>query len=294
MLIALVRRLRRGVGLVFALLIASAADVAAQTEPADCHRIVSAVETAPEVTGAQLGALSACKASAPAALSREWMRTHSRTSEAREALVHASRQIRDRRVQEAVERTAMLSDRETDDRVAALRVLISYYDPSSVPSHAYLTGGQVGDPIPLTTHLSGGTGREPLADGFRQSFLELLASLASSDGDATVRGAALRLRQSLVWRDPESTPLPANAVTLEAACGSRVNLLSHADVGLPVRVKVLGSGFDHIKYTGPSSGRGPSRQPLGLPAGVVVAYIGTREVARLERRDTPCPPGLTK
>jgi hypothetical protein len=180
-------------------------------------------------------------------------------------------------------------------RLAALEVLAAYYSPELAASSEYLTSARVGDPIPGSVHhaLSSGAA-ETLPDQRRREIATLLALLVQSDPDPVVRGAALRLRQGLAYRDPKNIPVQADVVSLAAGCGPRVTLQSRADISLPLRVRVLGTSYDQTFWLKGLVNGQPSKIPLALPRGTVVAGVGDQELTRLSKRDAPCPPGLTK
>lgn len=179
------------------------------------------------------------------------------------------------------------------DRLAALQVLMRYYNPRYAPSIDALrtapewssVAWRVDGPRPID-------GTSPLADSTRPQIAGTLARLAASESDSTVRNAALVLRKTLAYDDPANTPLAPGAIALIAGCGNRVTLRSTADVGVRVVLRVLGTTFERTHGIRAGSQAKPAVILLGLPSGTVVASYGGREVARLEERNAPCPPWL--
>jgi hypothetical protein len=120
----------------------------------------------------------------------------------------------------------------------------------------------------------------------------LVAQLATGHPDATVRVSALAVRQQLALLEPGLTPLAPDAVQLVAKCGRQTELVSTADISLPVRLTVLGTTYDQLVGIGAAMNGTAARALLLVPHGVVVAKLGDREVARLTNRKVPCPPGV--
>jgi hypothetical protein len=264
-----------------------------QAEPADCEARGREVLQG-RFAEADVQFLSRCPSSGPVALARVWSRPLDRSSELMTAIVEASIKLRDARLYRSLLAVGGQSRRSSTDRLAALQVLTAYYDPSFFPTAAYLTSAAEGDPIPVRLHRAGRPGAEPLPDSRSAEFLHMLARLSAADSDPLVRAAARRLRAALAATDPENTPIPGGAVTLTAGCGTRVTLGSTADIGLPIRVQVLESTFDHTYSLRGATRESPVKVLLSLPPGTVVASYGGREVARLVRREAPCPPGVLK
>ncbi len=157
-------RRRRSLAVLVALLCAAAAprSALAQGEPSSCP------EDAATVSDVSSGAtvpftLTLCPSSGPAALAQLWPAQRSRSRSQRDALVETSGSLRDDRLFRAVSGIAIGSRYPTADRIAALRVLIRYYDPTFAPTDADLLsstrqstfrqrngGGYSPSPIPPT------------------------------------------------------------------------------------------------------------------------------------------------
>jgi hypothetical protein len=280
-----------GVVLAGALVTSSARALAAQSDGPDCRAAAERVRRLP-LRPDNLDDVRMCAESGPAALTVVWANRLPQDDDLRAALVEASGRLRDGRLYAAVVRAAG-PGRPTNDRLAALRVLTRYYDARLVPTAEFLTGSQVGDPISRAAHAVGLSGSEPLPGGMRFQFGQLLARLAQGDADPAVRAAALRLRQGIAFSDPENTPVAPGTVKLFAGCGPRVTVRSTSDIGLSLRVRVLGTEFDRtLALRAPENGR-PVEYRLGLPKGAVTLSHGSREVDRLTQRNIPCPPELT-
>jgi hypothetical protein len=262
--------------------VVAASPVAAQADAPECGPAAANVrrgDRAPD----DLVELRACPAAGPDAFAAFWSAGTPNDSPGLEFLVGETVRARDARPYAAVMAAATTRGRPQLQRLAALRVLTGYYQPGLNPTFEYLTStnGYVGLSIPFTPHAYGVAGRSPLPTSVRREVPELFARLAASDADPVIRGAALRLRQGIAFRDPGNTPVGPGAVTLVAGCGPRVTLRSTADVILKLDVRVLGTDFARGFALSAAEGGRPSEMLLALPAGVVTASLGGREVARL-------------
>lgn len=237
--------------------------------------------------------LSPCVVSGGPALVTLWSRHSALSAEQRSALRYSSIKLRDGRLYNAVRSVAGDPSRPTADRLTALQILASYFQPDLVPSVKDLLDptdrGSAG--LPTSIHVTSRDGSTPLPPGRMSEIPAQLARLAWGDPDSNIRAAALKLRQYFAYGHPDVTPLKVGAITLTARCGRSVILASKADVGLPV---VLHSGSSQPRtfaLKGASLGGQPSEMLLAVPRGPVVATVGGHEVARLTDRNAPCKPG---
>ena len=259
-----------------------------QIDPSDCPHTTAAL--APGNRDAVWN-LTRCPESGPRTLAATWTRPGMAGSDAGPTLVEVSGLLRDARVFRAVRSVATSADRPVADRLAALQVLVRHFNPNYARSSEFLLSAAPGSPIP--TQLDGPSavdGAAPLPADARSQVGRVLAALAISDPDATVRGAARRLRQSLMYLDPAHTPLAAGTVALVAECSARVTLRSTADIDAEVQLRVVGSQFSKTYGVRAGTAAQPSNLLLSLPKGVVVASYGGNEIARLTKRDAPCLP----
>ena len=264
----------------------------AQAEHASCHARATELRNHPGSVSAIWDA-ARCSASGPGALAEVWKRNGVGSSEARNVLVDATSSLRDTRLFDVIVAVATDGSRHSMDRLAALQVLMRYYGPSYAPSIDNLrtapewssVARRVDGPLPID-------GTSPLGESARPRIASTLARLAASESDTTVRKAALVLRQTLAFDDPENTPLVPGAIALVTGCGNRVTLRSTADVAVEVVLRVLGTTFEKTYGIRAGTQTKPTNRLLGLPSGTVVASYGGREVARLDERNAPCPPGV--
>ncbi|HKP16750.1 MAG TPA: hypothetical protein VJT85_11805 [Gemmatimonadaceae bacterium] len=178
-----------------------------------------------------------------------------------------------------------------EDRLAALSVLLRYFDGTYAPAEAWLPAdtmasvlAQVADSPPQRD------GARPLPDDVRARIAKELARITSSDADTIFPRVVRRLRQVLAYADPATTPVTAGTVTLTAGCRGKVTARSTADIALPIEVGVLGTTFVYRGGIARGTAKRPAEIPFSFPPGVVVATLGGREIARLTERDAPCPP----
>jgi hypothetical protein len=263
----------------------------AQAEPAECARVRAELRARPNSPDAIWLPVS-CPSTGPAALAELWTTRGAGDGNARMNLVEATASLRDPRLFDVIARIAAAADRPRPDRLAALLVLMRYYDPRYGPGMEDLAGSIYGASVPMNIHSPAPvTGPSPATVALRRQIGALFARLAASDDDAAVRTGAGRLRQVLARRDPANTILPDGAITLVAGCGTRVTFSSTADVEIDVQLRVLDTPFQKMYGISAGSVERPRSHLLSLPAGTVVASYGGREVARLTERKTPCPPG---
>jgi hypothetical protein len=274
-----------------ALMLATGAQTAAaQREPADCaERSARVMRASPDRNRAEL--LPQCPESGPATLAALWLHRPPTTHYALRELRYVSVTFVDVRILDAVERVVDAPDRSTQERVAALNVLLYYYDHTLAPVDTEFV-----DPNTLTRGNVTDTARpkdgaQPLPPDVRSRIANRLARISSADPDTTFRRVAHRVRQMLAFLDPLNAPVSAGAITLIAGCGDRVTLRSTADIDLPVEVRALDSTRAYSGGIRRGTTTNPSEILLGLPPGVIVATLGGREIARLTQRDAPCAEG---
>lgn len=264
----------------------------AQEEAQACAPTASATAHG-QLTDAQVGVLSGCRRSGPDALARVWLQSDVRPTNL-ELLAEASSMLRDSRLFTAALTATENESAPTSVRLAALRVLISYYSSELWPSTSYLSSGTFGDPIPVTMDKDVQDGSSPLHAATRREIQRALLKLSSNNRKKEIAHAATLLRQGLAFVDPSNTPIDANAVVLAAGCGPRVILKSEADIDLDLRVRVLETNYDQRFVVRGAQKSRNGKMTLALPAGTVVVNFGNKEVARLSNRSAPCPPGLTR
>jgi hypothetical protein len=273
----------------------SARQVYAQEEPSDCvARSAKVLRARPEQFYPNM--LLGCPVSGPATLALLWSRHTSMSPGERIALRDASGMVRDARVFDAVLRVVRSPRHSTPVRFAALSVLLRYNDNSYGPVDADFLADPAGFRLlpqmtDVPTQIDGAV---KVPRDVRRLIGAELAQRAWADEDETFRKVAHRVRAALAFHDPENTPVREGSIALIAGCGDRVTLRSSADVDLPVEVRVLGTNFANRGGIRGGTEAKPARVLLGLPAGIVVASLGGRELARLEERNAPCPPGLVR
>lgn len=278
------------VGLCPFLFLTSGESLAAQGEEPACA-VAALATSGGKLTDRDAAVLSECRQSGPDALAKVWREPDARDLD---RLVEVSSMLRDSRLFNAALSATQSESGQRTTRMAALRVLASYYSPELSPSITYLNSGTLGDPIPRTMDKEFQDGSSPLQSGSRTKIQQALLRLSKENRDKKVSHAALILRQGLAFFDPSNTPIATNAIALSAGCGPRVTLTSHADIDLNLRVRVLQTNYDQQFVVRGSQHHPGGKLTLALPAGIVVVGFGNKEVARLSDRSAPCPPGLTR
>jgi len=147
-----------------------------------------------------LQALASCPAAGPRAFRLQWMSPPVEATAVR-LLADVSSSIRDRRILEAV-RDASFSDNNSQEvRLAAIRTMISYFDPSvavhfqpspdtSLPAAAYVMLGRWEHPV-------GRDGEQALGPSMRAEVLGILRQLEQGPGDPIIAKVAGYLARRL-------------------------------------------------------------------------------------------------
>lgn len=264
----------------------------AQQESTSCATIVATLRSGHRNAEA-IERTAQCPVSGPSALGEVWERVSELSGAERGHLVEATSLIRDVRLLNSVVAVATDPGRADQDRVAALQVLMRYYNPGYAPSFAALLSKD--ESRAVATRIDGPqpiNGAVALPATTRKQIGAVLAQLSASDPSSAVQGAARLLRSQLAYDDPENTPVADGMISLVAGCGRRVTLRSTADVGLRIDLTVVGTSFSRTYGIRAGTKMNPAELLLGLPKGAVAASYGGRELARLSERNAPCPPGI--
>jgi len=260
----------------------------AQAPTTDCPAAERSARTDAHPAARVVQDLVRCSAAGTQGLVVLWGRHAALSDATLEVLVDASRWPRARAVTQQLQAT--LAGRH-GARVthAALAAAVSAFDVAFAPRADQMATLQLGAGLPKKMHAPASAP----ADRTQKARLAMLvAQLATGHPDATVRVSALAVRQQLALLEPGLTPLAPDAVQLVAKCGRQTELVSAADISLPVRLTVLGTTYDQLVGIGAAMNGTAARALLLVPQGVVVAKLGDRDVARLTNRNVPCPPGV--
>jgi hypothetical protein len=253
--------------------------MSAQSEPENCASAASSVLA--NASPAALDELAGCPTSGLQALASLW----ARSGQPVPGLAETTMRLHDARLLEAVKNAAATTAMPTANRLAALQVLINYFNPDYVASIDYMLRTNI-QTIP--TRLGGAAptqGGTPLPADVRIQVGRLLATISVSDPDASVRRVAHRVRQSLAYADPANTPITAGAITLVAGCGREVFLRSTADIDVNVTLRTADGSFAHVYGVRAGSPQKPGQLDLALPTGTIIAQYDGREVSRLSARN---------
>jgi len=279
---------------------AAAPIASAQGEPEICQHAVAELHSDYQSVSA-IQNIGRCPVTGPLALSEVWARHGTRGAAVRRQLVDVTASLRDGRLFERMVDVATNSANADNDRVAALIVLMRYYDPRYVPRAQDITARRTSTRFasqPIVPMVVDGVmlinGATPMPGSAPQEVGRVFAQVAANDRDTPVRRAALALRQTLAYRDPQVTPLEAGAVVLVAGCSQRVTLQSTADIAVALEIRVLDTTFQKIYTIRAGSKSNPAKLSLWLPNGTVIASYANREIVRLSERNAPCPSGMVK
>jgi hypothetical protein len=268
-------------------IVATAAPLMAQNEPAACAALVSVLTTGTP-RGARPRTIERCPVTGPSELASLWSRSD-RPDEIDDWLVRASGLIRDGRVFRAVSAVAR-SSRPRADRLDALVVLAAYYDDRYRATDAFLEGNEPGPSLPRRVGIGElVVGLEPLPPDSRAQIGRMVFQLAMSDPDSGVRWAAHRLRQAFSIDDPVNNPLPEGSIQLVAGCGREITLRSTADIDVTVDIVVPEARYRAPVTLRAGSASKPTEKRVVVPNGTAVARNGDHELARLTSREDECP-----
>ncbi len=232
-------------GLVSALLLVfqgAAAQVEESTNPALQVACTAAVQqvSVPASLRAGLASLKFCGVSGPSAVAALWP-GFTADDTTLSVLVGTSRFLRDSRIATAVRATALNQSKPQRLRIAALRVLVNYFDSTMVTIAGQLELAQGG----TAGNLYGETGfrptrtTSPLSAAAPVEIGGTLATLASGP-NPVVKAAARFIRGSLYHGNPAATPLLSGAVGLTYTCGNRFRVRNTGDIGVNVSYQVVG------------------------------------------------------
>lgn len=173
-------------------------------------------------------------------------------------LVATSRFLRDNRVSSAVRGTALDASKPRRLRLAALRVLVNYFDSTQVTLAGQLEQAVAG----TAPGLYGETGfgptltTAPLGPTAPVEIGNTLAQLAATAADPSVKAAARFVRGELYYRRPAATPLLSGALVLSYSCGNKFRVRNSGDIEVQVTYSVVGfSESGSVPVLGPASGQ---------------------------------------
>jgi hypothetical protein len=167
-----------------------------------CARAARAVKKrdGSQAYGRALAVLVGCPVAGPRVLAEEWS-SPPRDSLALEALSGASSILRDQRVYDAVKAVAENSTLGRQERLMAIQVLVSDFDPClsiayREPRYPKL-GGREYVWFGTSNHYVGMAGRQPLVPTVREEVVATLRLLGMDDPDEVVRVIAVYLAERL-------------------------------------------------------------------------------------------------
>jgi len=184
--------------LVASMLVALAPGIAAaQSEAPDCVAIVAEM-LAPSPSAGAIRASVGCPSTGPVTLANRWTRRGARTASERTTLVEASSLVRDGRLYDGVSSVVRDGNYPVADRLAALRVLVSYADQGFTVSQQGEARDAKGTAASKTrADASSVTGSVPLRPTVRDEIRRELSRLAREDREPDMQWSARRASESL-------------------------------------------------------------------------------------------------
>jgi hypothetical protein len=158
----------------------------------------------------------------------------------------------DQRIAEAAITTARDVSRPTQVRLAALQVLVSYFDPHATvgTSLGALDNPPKGRTLAAVTDVAPRVGTEPPTANLPGRVYALNRDL-TTDADSAVARAARYLWQAMTEARPEVASVPPGSVTLETVCGAKFRITNHNDIDLSLEL-VIGSGHPPMQVRVPA------------------------------------------
>jgi hypothetical protein len=210
----------------------------------------------PDSLRSALGALKFCGISGPPSVASAWTGFVADDTTL-SVLVQTSRFLRDNRLMATMRELARSDSAPQRLRLAALRVLVSYFDSNSVVFQEQLehaTNGTAGGIWGET-----GFGATVTADSLRATApMEIgvtLAQLAAGSSDPVVKAAARFLRRNLYYVRPADTPLLAGSLGLAYNCGNLFRIRNSGDISPRLTYVVLEFSESRLIYSAaPDSG----------------------------------------
>jgi len=170
----------------------------AQGEAPDCVAIVAEM-LMPSPSAGAIRASAGCPSTGPVTLANRWMRRGARTASERATLVEASSLVRDGRLYDGVSSVVRDGSYPVADRLAALRVLVSYADQGfTVSQQGRASSAKAVATSPTRrADASSVTGSVPLRATVRDDIRRELSRLAREDREPDMQWSAKRASESL-------------------------------------------------------------------------------------------------
>lgn len=182
------------------------------------------------------GMIGSCPELGGSTIAAVWRRVGNDARELNE-LWWWSRSLQDQRILDAVSEVARDTARPDAVRFGALRVLLTYIEPSATipqdrlenPSSEYAT-------LSNSTHANPLAGRHAVTPNAGAQIAELLQFLTTSDPSQPIRAAARYIWEAVASQYPDRVPLPAGAVTITNVCADRVRVENSTAINLSLMI----------------------------------------------------------
>lgn len=194
-----------------------------------------------------------------------------------------TREIRDRRVFEALVDAVQDPSKSVDVRLEALAILAGYVEGSFGLSGNDLLHARPGDLMPRTNHSTPQNGEQPTGEAEVAQAVGFFFSLAENGTPQEIRNAGQYLRQGLIARYAALMPLPTGSVTGTWDCQGHLTLENSGSYDVPLAlVDSTGTKFFELSLRAPGSGvSGPYRvTPQFRRTGPMTVQFGGRPLLR--------------
>ena len=183
---------------------------AAQSEAPDCVAIVAEM-LMPSPSSGAIRASAGCPSTGPVTLANRWTRRGVRAASERATLVEASSLMRDGRLYDGVSRVVRDGSYPVADRLAALRVLVSYADQGfTVSQQGQAREAKATASTSRRADASSISGSVPLRPTVRDDVRRELARLAREDREPDMQWSARRASESLGYAITPSVKAAVN------------------------------------------------------------------------------------
>lgn len=149
-----------------------------------------------------------------------------------------SARLRDARLLTALVSMVQRRSATVDRRLAAMWVLVSYFDPRRGVSGDDLLAPDSTKGLFSTFDFGTIDGSQPFPSSYRTTIATAMQAVAANDVNEQVRNAAAFLRRELYWISPASTPLLPGGFVLKYVCGNRFEMRNYDNVPMILRYRV--------------------------------------------------------
>lgn len=194
-----------------------------------------------------------------------------------------TREIRDRRVFDALVDAAQDPSKAIDLRLDALAILATYVEGSFGLSGNDLRHARPGDLLPRMNHSTPQNGEQPTGETEVARAVGVFVNLAENGTPQEIRNAGQYLRQGLIVRYAALMPLPTGSISGTWDCRGHLTLENSGSYDVPLAlVDSTGTKFFELSLRASVSGAsGPNRvTPQFTRTGAMTVQFGGRPLLR--------------